>query len=493
MEARSLRPRHYQLLKRLIEPVTAVGIRSGRRITPLPTSTAQVLIDSEATNAQRIVLEISMGPNMKSRPGTAVSLSLAAVLSTCLGGQWSPNPVWAQTTTPADRPSTAKELRFPVAYLHGGSWCYGFLYGSDDRIRFEVVQPESAKGFSFETPRAEVMIRQWVLLGTPQNAIELKTRGTTYHMLWLANADEILTGGARRWAPPVALPPYALIAAMQNPSVALAQGGVQPANAALEPAAAPGAAPGPATNGAPPLTNPAPGESMTSVDEGAPNVPPGMLAGVYVSTASSDLRPSNTQFLFYPDGFVMNGVPQEGMLTFDFNHYRMENNPDHNWVGRYKAEGDTIQILWINQFTDPAKPDIILRNETSAHPPLSIGSRTFIPMCRCTGKVLSGTYRWGAPGADQYIQFLPNGTFIDHRVTDQLIVPSRFYDHPRIQNGTYQIARQTLILTFADGHRGTRTFLAPKVQQDNSTFDWISLGIHMLFEENYRIKLSQGR
>jgi hypothetical protein len=46
--------------------------------------------------------------------------------------------------------------------------------------------------------------------------------------------------------------------------------------------------------------------------------------------------------------------------------------------------------------------------------------------------MLSGTYRWGAPAADQYIQFLPNGTFIDHRVTDQLIVPNRFYDHPRI-------------------------------------------------------------
>jgi hypothetical protein len=180
------------------------------------------------------------------------------------------------------------------------------------------------------------------------------------------------------------------------------------------------------------------------------------------------------------------------MLSFDFNHYRVENNPERNWVGRYKFEGDTIQILWINQFTDPTRPDIILRNETSAHPPVSPSPRIFIPMCRCTGKQLSGLYHWNAGTADQYIQFFPNGTFIDHGVTDQLIVPSRFYDHPRIQNGTYQIARQTIIFAFADGHRATRTFLAPKVQQGKPTFDWISLGRHMFFEENYRIKLSQG-
>ena len=422
---------------------------------------------------------------------TAVSLSLVAVLSICLGG--SSDPAWAQVAKPADQSSNAKEIRFPVAYLHGGSWCYGFLYGSEEKVRFEVVQPESAKGFSFDVPRGEVLIRQWVLFGTLQDAIELKTRGATYHMRWLANPDEILTGGAKRWGPPAARPPYALIAAMQNPSAALAQGGTQPDDRTVNQGAGTGPAAAPGMNVPLPGANPVPGGSVVPADDGPQDVPPGMLAGVYVSTATSDLKPANKQYLFYPDGFVMNGVPPEGMLAFDFNHYRTENNPERNWVGRYKVEGNMIQIVWINQFSDPAKPDVILRNETSAHPSVSFGSQVFIPMCRCTGKMLSGTYRWGAPAADQYIQFFPNGTFIDHRLMDQLIVPSRFYDHPRIQNGTYQIARQTIILAFADGHRATRAFLAPKVQQDNPTFDWISLGRHMLFEEGYRIKLGGGR
>src|SRR5581483_11241053 len=141
-----------------------------------------------------------MRSRMRSLSKATASMRFVAVLFIGLGG--SPDLARGQVANPADQPSTAKEIRFPVAYLHGGSWCYGFLYGSDDRVRFEVVQPESAKNFSFEAPRAEVMIRQWVLLGSPQDAIELKTRGATYHMVWLANANEILTGGARRWAPP---------------------------------------------------------------------------------------------------------------------------------------------------------------------------------------------------------------------------------------------------------------------------------------------------
>lgn len=133
------------------------------------------------------------------------------------------------------------------------------------------------------------------------------------------------------------------------------------------------------------------------------NVPPGMLAGVYIAT-SNDGRPSNTQYLFYPDGSVMNGVPQKGMLAFDLNHYRPQDNSDKNWVGRYKVEGDTIKIVWQNQWgDDPANPSEIERNETAAHPVYRVGPSVFIPMCHCTGKRLSGTYRWGAPAQDDYV------------------------------------------------------------------------------------------
>jgi hypothetical protein len=397
-----------------------------------------------------------------------VFLSCITVLALSARAQPAPDPAPTPIADPSAQSQPVGELRYPVALQLSGSWCYGYLSANPDRVRFDVVQPQADSRYSFDAPRAEVAVRQWVLLGLPQDAIELQVKGTTYHMRWLANAGELTTGAARRWTPPPSQPPYALIAAMQNPTAAVAQSRGPTENSALGDKS--GAAPG----------------------EEGPAAPPGMLAGVYVATTGEDARPSNRQFLFYPDGVVMNGVPQEGLLGFDFSHYRPQDNPTRNWVGRYKVAGDEIKILWMNQFADPANPDRIKRNETSAHPPLEIGWQVFVPVCRCTGKRLSGTYRWGAPAADQYLQFSPDRTFIDHRVTDQLIVPSRFYEHPRIQRGTYQIEHQTIIFTFADGHRGVRTFLAPKAQENNSTFDWIDLGRQMLFEESYRVKLSQG-
>jgi len=193
--------------------------------------------------------------------------------------------------------------------------------------------------------------------------------------------------------------------------------------------------------------------------QGATNqLPAGRLQGVYVATGSADGRPSNKQYIFYPDGLMVYGIPQEGMIGFDF---------------------------------DPARPALIKINETSAHPAWDAGWDTFIPMCRCTGKTFSGKYRWGAPAADQYLQFFADGTFIDHRVTDQLIVPSPFYSRPRIQRGTYTIQSQTIIFNFADGHRGMRTFVAPKAQENQPMFDWIGLGIQQLFEESYAAKLAR--
>lgn len=221
-------------------------------------------------------------------------------------------------------------------------------------------------------------------------------------------------------------------------------------------------------------------------------LPAGMLEGVYVCTSGAEGRPVNKQFLFYPDGLMVYGVPQEGMIGFDFAHYRPESNPQKNWVGRYKVDGDEIRIVWQNQFADPANPVRIKRNETSAHPAWEQGWDVFIPMCRCTGKKFSGKYIWGLPVADQYLQFFPDGTFIDHRVTDQILLINAFYEHPRIQRGTYSIQSQTMIFNFADGHRGTRTFVAPKAQQNDPMFDWIGIGWKQLFEENYARKLASN-
>jgi hypothetical protein len=400
---------------------------------------------------------------------------MLAALPLCLSGQDGPNAVTARASDPP-----AAEVRFPVALQHGGAWCYGYLAGNSDRVRFEVVQPQSDKGFSFDSPRAEVSIRQWIILGMPQDAIEVKIKGATYHMRWLANEGEVQNGAARRWAPPVSRSPLALIAAVQNPVAAMGSAGSQ----------ADGMRPGlPGSQGRPQAADPSPGGPTATADNTPQDVPSGRLAGVYIATTDYN-RPANKQFLFYTDGFVMNGVPQKGMLTFDINHYRPQDNPDHWWVGKYKVEGDTIKIVWQNQFGDPANPAIYGLNEKTAHPAYDATVNTFIPMCHCTGKRLSGMYRWGAPGQDQYIQFFPDGTFLDHRATDELLVIS--FEHPRIQRGAYQIVDQTIIFNFPDGHRGTLSFLAPRLEQNNPAFDWISFGWHMFFEEGYRAKLSQG-
>ena len=114
-------------------------------------------------------------------------------------------------------------------------------------------------------------------------------------------------------------------------------------------------------------------------------------------------------------------------------------------------------------------------------------------MCRCTGKRFSGTYIWGQPAAGQYLQFFADGTFLDHGVRDQLISPSPFYLHPRMLRGTYSIQSQTMIFSFTDGHRGTRTFMAPKAEENEMMFDWIGLGWQQLYEQNYAMRLKQGR
>src|SRR5215469_10314329 len=47
---------------------------------------------------------------------------------------------------------SGKEVRFAVAHQHAFSWCYGYLYVSADKIRFEVVQPQANSNHSFEVP-----------------------------------------------------------------------------------------------------------------------------------------------------------------------------------------------------------------------------------------------------------------------------------------------------------------------------------------------------
>jgi hypothetical protein len=218
----------------------------------------------------------------------------------------------------------------------------------------------------------------------------------------------------------------------------------------------------------PPIAGPVPAETPHKL-------PAGALEGIYVAFAlDASGNGSAKSLLFSQDGWVVKNIPGEGMIGFDFTANRNDPNTNRSWVGRYQVNGNQITILWQDY---PNDRQVITRNESSANPGIDV----YVPMCRCTGKKFSGTYDWGVAGGDQYLQFFADGTFIDHKTLDQMIVPSAFYSNPRIQQGTYSIQSQTMIFTFADGRRAMRTFYAPKAQEHSQTFGWIDLGGHSLY------------
>jgi len=226
--------------------------------------------------------------------------------------------------------------------------------------------------------------------------------------------------------------------------------------------------------------SPAAPPASAPVEERSLNLPPGALEGIYVGFGlGGGGRAGVKRLHFNPDGWVVKDVPQEGMIGFDFTAYRNDRNTNRSWVGRYRVDGEQISIVWQDY---PDNRQFIKRNEKSASPGIDV----YIPMCRCTGKKFSGKYNWGLITSGQYLQFFPDGTFIDHGVLDQMLVPNPYYDHPRTQRGKYSIQSQTMIFTFADGRRGMRTFYAPKAQESEPVFSWIGLGWHDLYEEHYQ-------
>lgn len=216
-----------------------------------------------------------------------------------------------------------------------------------------------------------------------------------------------------------------------------------------------------------------------AVEEKPHTLAPGVLEGIYMGFAlGAGGKMGLHRLNFNPDGWVVKDVPQEGMIGFDFTAYRNDPNTNRSWVGRYRVDGNKINILWQDYAEDR---QVITRNESSFNPGLDV----YIPMCRCTGKKFAGKYNWGLANSGQYLQFFPDGTFIDHQVLDQMLVPNAFYDHPRIQRGSYAIQNQTIVFIFADGRRGMRTFYAPKAQERGPMFDYIGLGWHVLYEEHH--------
>jgi hypothetical protein len=140
-----------------------------------------------------------------------------------------------------------------------------------------------------------------------------------------------------------------------------------------------------------------PGDPPQSPQDATNQLPAGRLQGVYVCTGGADGRPTNKQYIFYPDGLMVYGLPQEGMIGFDFDHYRSESNRAKNWVGRYQVDGDKVKIVWQNQFGDPARPALIKINEATAHPAWDAGWDIFweIPVgSPCGRPVFAVLFRW---------------------------------------------------------------------------------------------------
>jgi CHAT domain-containing protein len=103
-------------------------------------------------------------------------------------------------------------VRIAVAHQHVGSWCLGYLHIDADEVSYEVVKPARYQEHAFRAPRSQITaLRQWVLLGQPQNATEMKYGNATYHFWLLADQDLSHVPQVELQAP-VTLPYQVLIA-----------------------------------------------------------------------------------------------------------------------------------------------------------------------------------------------------------------------------------------------------------------------------------------
>jgi hypothetical protein len=376
------------------------------------------------------------------------------------------------------------QLRFPVAHLHIGTWCMGYFYVTEEGIRYEVVGPEKYKGHSFQLQRSEMKaVQPWNLMGQLQNIAEIKAARANYHFYLLQSEADL--DPARRWSPASAAPATTLLTAIANPS-----GAVPGTSRASSDLASPGNSPAPPSDSAvtpapssqPPLADSQPSvlTQPAAAQPSSPSpLPSGALEGIYVALSLRVGRVQVRYLLFTRDGWVFRDFPEDGMEGFDATAFRNDPNRNKSWTGRYRLDGNQIHILWQDWADDR---EILERNENAA----AAGINVFVPICRCTSKMFSGAYLWGLPNSGQYLQFFPDGTFLDRGTTDQMFVPSPFYEHPRVLRGTYSIQNQTLTLDFSDGRRAKRTFLAPKAQEHQQLFDWIGLGLHRLYEQHYQ-------
>jgi len=405
--------------------------------------------------------------------------------------------------------SQSKQRRVSVVHVHLGDNCAGYLYITEEGLRYKALAPENYKSHSFQIRRDEITALQpWVFQGQQQNITEIKTAHGTYHFWVLPKGTDPVAARSQNMNA-VAAPAAKLIEAIRDPF-----GGAQPtasnqqasgADAGSSPARGnagrngDGAAPGAREISAQSRQPSSQVSSASDSDTQATHkVPAGALEGVYVGFSLDYSHQGSREYYFTGDGWVINNIPYVDMDNFDMNAYR--NDPSHKlFVGRYRVDGNQIHIVWANSGT---RRDVIKFDPTGSGP----GIDTYVPTCRCSGKRFSGKYHWASPTDARYVQFLPDGTFFDHGLTDQIVgVPNPhgyagITDPPRNFRGTYAVRNQKLTFNFADGKQATVAFIVPKALEKAPKFEWMGIGhdsgvqgaetviMLMLYEENYQLQ-----
>lgn len=389
--------------------------------------------------------------------------------------------VTVQSVAQGNDSAAAKPLkrRFSVVHVHLSDNCAGYLYVTEDSVRYKALVPKGYQSHSFEIQRAEITTLQpWVLRGQKKNIVEIKTAQATYHF-WLLPKERDLNTAPSSNLDAIAAPAEKLIAAIRNPESGIKQSSSK------------------AREGDTGSKSDAQGSDAGS-EETDNKLPAGALEGVYVGFGIEHSHMHDNDYYFTADGWVINNIPRVNMDNFNMTAYR--NNPSNKlFIGRYRVDGNQIHIVWAN---DANRRDLVKYNQASANPALNM----YVPTCRCTGKRFSGKYHWSSPTDKRYIQFSPDGTFFDHGLTDQVVGEPNPHgyagitDPPRNFRGTYSVHNQRLTFKFADGKQATVAFIAPKALAKAPAFKWIGLGhgsgvsdaetviVLMLYEEHYQVQ-----
>ncbi len=107
--------------------------------------------------------------------------------------------------------------RFPVAHVHTGSYCLGYLYITPDRIIYEVARPLYIGDYGFEVLRSEVVaVRPWETKGLRSNATEIKTAKGVYHLWLLPSEDDLDARRPSQFNPSQSAPAAKLISALES-------------------------------------------------------------------------------------------------------------------------------------------------------------------------------------------------------------------------------------------------------------------------------------